>query len=196
MTREELKEHCERQVQHFERVEKIMPVTPNDWKRYEEHKLILELLEPEPCEDVIDRAEAMTKIMMFAENVKFDEEDIYIKVSDAVQLLRELPSVNPQEPCDDVVNRQAVLNTLDNMDKALNEDRTVENYKELLKECYEVLPSVTARQKTGHWIKDYDNSALDGLYHCSVCGRKLWIPKEESVSDYPYCHCGAEMESD
>lgn len=45
MTREELKEHCQRQIQQFERVEKIMPVTPNDWKRYEEHKLILELLE-------------------------------------------------------------------------------------------------------------------------------------------------------
>jgi hypothetical protein len=47
MTREELKEHCKRQVQQFERVEKIMLVTPNDWKRYEEHKLILELLEQE-----------------------------------------------------------------------------------------------------------------------------------------------------
>lgn len=47
MTREELKAHCERQIQQFERVEKIMPVTPNDWKRYEEHKLILELLEQE-----------------------------------------------------------------------------------------------------------------------------------------------------
>lgn len=50
----------------------------------------------EPCEDVIDRAEAMTEIMMFAGNVKSDEEDIYIKVSDAVQLLRELPPVNSQ----------------------------------------------------------------------------------------------------
>ena len=48
MTREELREHCKRQIQQFERVEKIMPVTPNDWKRYEEHKLILELLEQEP----------------------------------------------------------------------------------------------------------------------------------------------------
>ena len=44
-------------------------------------------------DDAIDRAEAMTEIMMFAGNVKPDEEDIYIKVSDAVQLLRELPSV-------------------------------------------------------------------------------------------------------
>ncbi len=56
MTREELKAHCERQIQQFERVKKIMPTTPNDWKRYEEHKLILELLEQEPILDKI-RAE-------------------------------------------------------------------------------------------------------------------------------------------
>ena len=55
MTYEELKEHCKRQVQQFERIEKIMPVTPNDWKRYEEHKLVLELLEQAP---VLDKARA------------------------------------------------------------------------------------------------------------------------------------------
>ena len=58
----------------------------------------IKALEQEPCEDAIDRAEAMTEIMMFAGNVKSDEEDVYIKVSDAVQLLRELPPANLQEP--------------------------------------------------------------------------------------------------
>lgn len=48
MTRKELKEHCQRQIQQFERIEKLMAVTLNDWKRYEEHKLVLELLEHEP----------------------------------------------------------------------------------------------------------------------------------------------------
>ena len=66
--------------------------------------------------------------------------------------------------------------------------------KSLLEKILKAIRTGTPLPK-GHWIKDYD-SALDGLYHCSVCGRKLWIPKEESVSDYPYCHCGAEMESD
>ena len=53
-----------------------------------------------------------------------------------------------QEPTtkNDAVSRQAVLNTLDNMDSALDEDRTVETYKELLKECYKVLPSVTPQE--------------------------------------------------
>ena len=59
--------------------------------------IAIKALEQEPCEDAIDRAEAMTEIMMFAGNVKSDEEDIYIKVSDVVQLLRELPSVTPTQ---------------------------------------------------------------------------------------------------
>lgn len=43
----------------------------------------------------------------------------------------------------DCIRRKAVLETLDDMYNALDEDRTVENYKELLTECYEVLPPVT-----------------------------------------------------
>ena len=41
----------------------------------------------------------------------------------------------------ELISKQAVLNTLDNMDKALDEDRTVETYKALLTECIKVLPS-------------------------------------------------------
>ena len=51
------------------------------------------------------------------------------------------------EPYDeDCIHRQAILDTLDNMDKALDEDRTVENYKELLKECYKVLTPVSSSE--------------------------------------------------
>ena len=55
-----------------------------------------------------------------------------------------------QEPCEDVVRRQAVLNTLDKMDKALDEDRTVENYKELLTECYKDLIPVIPKEEIIH----------------------------------------------
>lgn len=67
MTKEELKAHCERQIQEFERVEKIMPVTPNAWKHYEEHKLILELLEQESVLDKI-RAEVENHCGLTKEN--------------------------------------------------------------------------------------------------------------------------------
>ena len=57
-----------------------------------------------------------------------------------------------QQPCDDcIIKRQAVLDTLDKMDKALDTDRTVENYKKLLVECYKDLPPVTPKEKTW-WI--------------------------------------------
>lgn len=45
MTIEELKEHCVRQITEFERIKEIMPVTPNGYKRYEEHKMVLQLIE-------------------------------------------------------------------------------------------------------------------------------------------------------
>ena len=54
MTIDELKQHCVRQITQFERIKEIMPVTQNDCKRYEEHKLILQLIEAsdqETCKD-------------------------------------------------------------------------------------------------------------------------------------------------
>ena len=59
---------------------------------------------------------------------------------------------------DDLIQRQAVLETLDDMDNVLDEDRTIENYKELLKECYEVLPSVNPQEPK----KKYDNRWFNG----------------------------------
>ncbi|MBR3644828.1 MAG: hypothetical protein IKN54_00260 [Lachnospiraceae bacterium] len=45
MTIEELKQHCVRQITEFERIKEIMPVTLNGYKRYEEHKIVLQLIE-------------------------------------------------------------------------------------------------------------------------------------------------------
>lgn len=106
-----------------------------------------------------------------------------------------------QEPCEDAISRQAVLNTLNNMDKVLDEDRTVENYKDLLKECYEVLPFVTPKIETGHWSRKTKVDAYD------LAGVKTWGIKcqcdrctfttivVEDFGYYTYCpNCGAKME--
>ena len=130
MTREELKEHCIRQIQQFERVEKIMAVTPNDWKRYEEHKLILELLE--------------------------------------------------QEPCDDCISRQAVLDVWRTSYSDNREENEEIQYKKIAFE----LPPVTPQPKTGHWI--HFASSDD----CSECG---WSTGKY-ISPSKYCpNCGAIM---
>ena len=93
---------------------------------------------------------------------------------------------------DDLISRQAVINTLYEMDKVLNVDRTVEMYRDLLKECYTVLPSVNP-QKIGHWIRVDDTkmkcSNCDiihliaqypriGIKYCPNCGAKMVEPQE------------------
>ena len=97
------------------------------------------------------------------------------------------------EPCGDAINRQAVLNTLDRMDKALDTDRTVESYKELLTECYKDLPPVNP-QKTGHWnvVSDgYGDSAY--ICECSECKDTVWVYKDADRK-WNYCpNCGAKM---
>lgn len=70
MTREELKVHCERQIQQFERVEKLMPVTPNDCRRYEEHKMVLELLERE--QPTLDKIR--TEIEEYRDSMRWNSE--------------------------------------------------------------------------------------------------------------------------
>lgn len=93
------------------------------------------------------------------------------------------------EPCEEAISRKAVLNTLDNMDDVLDEDRTVEIYKMLLTECVTVLPSVTPKPKTGHWIYTGDY-LTDGMLKCSECGEEIDV----SESYYDFCPvCGCRM---
>lgn len=93
----------------------------------------------------------------------------------------------------DLISRQKVLNTLDFADNALDEERTVEKYKELLTECIKVLPSV---EKKGEWIESKERS---GHWYCSICGGIHTDPetgKWREIFDYkyPFCpNCGADM---
>lgn len=58
-------------------------------------------------------------------------------------------------------------------------------------------PAVTPKQ--GEWIMQRHD--LDGcFYTCSNCGRMIRVPlfiddpeDNETLEDYPYCHCGAKM---
>lgn len=90
---------------------------------------------------------------------------------------------------DDFISRQAVLNTLDKMDKALDTDRTVESYKELLTECYKDLPPAVPNEKTGKWI---EGGYEDRYYVCSKCNyeaSEYW-----HKPSYKYCpNCGVKM---
>ena len=109
-------------------------------------------------------------------------------------MVEQLPTVNPQEPCEDAISRQAVLKTLDDMDNVLDEDRTIKNYKELLKECYEVLPSAKPQEpKTGHWKRismDKYTEHAKHWYRCDRCGK-------DNLGNTDWCpNCGADMRGD
>lgn len=66
----------------------------------------------------------------------------------------------------DLISRQKVLDTLDNADNFLDEERTVEKYKELLTECIEVLPPA---ENKGEWLDD----GFCGDCKCSVCKQEF-----------------------
>ena len=85
-----------------------------------------------------------------------------------------------QEPCEDAISRQVVL---DMMQIRMGE-------KELYKAVYE-LPPVTPQPKIGHWkrisIDKYVQHAM-AYYKCSVCNKDI-------IGTHNYCpNCGAKME--
>ena len=63
-------------------------------------------------------------------------------------------------------------------------------------------PSVIPQPKRGHWVLN-DNQGVQAAgcltYHCSECGREIsskYHGKISLLKEYPYCHCGAKMESE
>ena len=95
----------------------------------------------------------------------------------------------------DYISRQAVLNTLDNMEKALDEDRTVEKYKELLTECIKVLPTV---ENKGEWIPVSERLPerfrfVNCTCHSLIDDREDWVVETVYVpqpSNSPYSDWG------
>lgn len=110
MTIKELKEHCVRQITEFERIKEIMPITPNDYKRYEEHKIVLQLietLEQEPCEDCISRQALKRKLQEHHDffihayngfsNMPQNDKSRVDEINNCIAMVVNEPSVTPKE---------------------------------------------------------------------------------------------------
>lgn len=116
-----------------------------------------------------------------------------------IEALEETIKALEQEPSGDLISRQAVLNTLDRMDKALDTDRTVESYKELLTECYKALPPVKQEPKAGRWISTSIQGEVDGqiikAFVCSECGAiSVFRMTDGKIVNGDLCpNCGAKM---
>ena len=95
---------------------------------------------------------------------------------------------------EDCISRKAVLNTLDSMDKALTEDRTVEEYKAVLEECYKVLPSIQPKPMQVELEGDgYSDGELVYDYgKCPKCGWEFEYGDKDWEEPY-CCHCGQRL---
>ncbi len=82
-----------------------------------------------------------------------------------------------QEPSEDVISRQAVLN----MQYRIDDSATLSTRDVVNVDDIEDLPPITLQPKIGHWINNQN-----GTFTCDICGCK------HSKSNY--CHnCGAKM---
>jgi hypothetical protein len=93
-----------------------------------------------------------------------------------------------QEPCDDAISRQAVLDAmyeLCNTRETLKENPWRDNpHIDAITDAINALPPATPQQKTGRWIFD---EILDKHYYCSEC-------KSMGVNYWDFCpNCGAKM---
>jgi ribosomal protein L37E len=92
-----------------------------------------------------------------------------------------------QQPCDDCISRQAVLDMLEDINA---ETEGVGFYYEHYVEYIKNLPPVTPQPKIGRWIN------IDATHSkCDRCGAVFEIASENGESNY--CpNCGAKMESE
>ena len=93
-----------------------------------------------------------------------------------------------QEPCEDAISRQTVLDMLEDINA---ETEGVGFYYEHYVEYIKKLPPVKPQQKTGHW-RHYESMLI-----CSECGTEFYDDiMEYCGDDVPKCcpNCGARME--
>lgn len=91
-----------------------------------------------------------------------------------------------QEPCEDCISRQAVLDYIDKMPSVLTSDgRRMVRRRALEEYISDTLPSVYPERSKGKWTRDL--RMWFTRFSCSNCGKFCDF-------DYLYCpNCGAEM---
>jgi hypothetical protein len=110
------------------------------------------------CDDAISRAEAQTEIMMSKSITAFDR-DLWIKTKDAVQILRELPSVTPS-----VMSKEDFIYALKSCEYTVHNGQVMYEENELIKR-FEKLPSVTPSRHVNCEIAEHDGNGCLGYNH-------------------------------
>jgi hypothetical protein len=98
----------------------------------------------------------------------------------------------------DLISREALKEALHNF----FDGKVIDEPTYILRDVFCCIDNATAVEPTrpqGKWIMQRHD--LDGcFYTCSICGRMIRVPlfiddpeDNETLADYPFCHCGAEM---
>lgn len=107
-----------------------------------------------------------------------DNKEVYTNGSELIPVFRVKQWLDHIEPCEDAVSREAVLEVVNNP----------LNIK--LDKIIEKLPSVTPKQRTGHWIREFNDIEGEVRFTCSSCG-------EFQLFGTDFCpNCGAKMEGE
>lgn len=103
-------------------------------------------------------------------------------IKDVADTFKKHGLIREQEPCEDCISRQAVLDK-----KELIELEDGQSFYCISPEDVETLPPVTPQPKTGNWI----NGDCKGG-NCSICGEYYAFYPESG--DFNYCpNCGTKM---
>jgi hypothetical protein len=174
-------------------------------------EIVTKALEQEPCTDAISRQAVddaiyeysrscdvnYAQIMEFIEKIppatpqpckvsEYDKDHIWYKGSQYISLRRflEVKAETKQEPCDDAISRQAVLD--------LPRIKTHNHWGNVIKESVDIedvrqLPPVTPTEKVGKWKRismDKYSEHAKYWYRCDRCG-------EDNLGNTNYCpNCG------
>lgn len=112
-----------------------------------------------------------------------------------LQILANINVLIGEEPCEDVVGRQAVLKEIP---KLWNSNGDKDYCMETLRDFVTELPPVVPTRKKGKWINKSHTSGCGIKFvasECTCCGKKTFFDCDQLV--YNYCpNCGAEMKGE
>ena len=96
-----------------------------------------------------------------------------------------------QEPCEDAISREDARMMLT---CEIKDGMTITDYIKMVDKRLRQLPSVTPKEKTGHWIVETDCEGKTRTCTCDNCG---YTTGRYTWKNPNYCaNCGARMESE
>lgn len=119
-----------------------------------------------------------------------DNEEVYTNGSELIPVFRVKQWLDHIEPCEDAVSRAWIREHLGEFLRGCRAERTYEEIAEDVEAYIDHAPSVTPKQRTGHWIREFNDIEGEVRFTCSSCG-------EFQLFETDFCpNCGAKMEGE